>query len=256
MPIITLTTEWGTRDHYVGTLKGSILSRCPGATIVDICHDITPFDMSRAAYIFGSAWRNFPEGTVHFIGLNSGTNDEQDYLLVKSSGHYFTGSDSGFFSLVLDAPPEKMVKLATGAAISGNNYDAMVKAVCGILAGEEMEVQGVPVHEYEQKSLLQPVVEEKVVRGTAIYIDEFGNVVSNIRRDLFDSVCSGRQFSIYLRKHEYHLNQISSRYDAVEEGEIVALFNASGFLEIAMNRSRAAQLLGLKVGDYIRIDFV
>lgn len=97
MAIITLTSDWGLSDYYVGAVKGVIYSYCPQAVIVDITHNITPFDLKNAGFIVKNCYKNFPEGTIHILGIDTEESDEFSHIVVKADGHYFIGCDNGIF---------------------------------------------------------------------------------------------------------------------------------------------------------------
>lgn len=105
MPIITLTSDWGQKDHYAGAVKGAILTKMPEATIVDISHQIPPFEIEQAAFVLKNAWRNFPKGTVHIIGVNTEESDKFGHTVVEKDGHFFIGTDNGFFRCCLISCP-------------------------------------------------------------------------------------------------------------------------------------------------------
>ncbi len=105
MSIITLTTDWGIKDYYLASLKGAILKQIPDVNIIDISHDITPFDLNEASYILRNSWKDFPEDTIHLIGISSEASPDQPHLLIKEKGQYFIGADNGIFCLLFDETP-------------------------------------------------------------------------------------------------------------------------------------------------------
>ncbi len=256
-PIITLTTDWGTKDHYLAAVKGSIATHIPDATVMDISHDITPFDLNEASYILRNSWKDFPEGTIHIIGVNSEASIEHPHLVIKEKGHYFIGADNGIFCLTFDAPPEEIYELDIFQASNKYTFstkDVFIQAARHILEGKALSELGNPLEELNNKMAFKPVTEENLIKGKVIYIDRYENVVTNISESLFKDMSKGKSFVIYLRAGKYELKKIHTSYSDVVEGELVALFGSDNFLEIAQNKGRAAGLLGIQLDDVIRIE--
>jgi S-adenosylmethionine hydrolase len=111
MPIITLTSDWGHSDHYIGAVKGSILSLLPDVKIIDISHQVAPFNIEQAAFILKNCYKNFPKGTIHIIGVNTEESDKNPHTVVFINDHYFIGTDNGIFSMIFDKPPKKIIEL-------------------------------------------------------------------------------------------------------------------------------------------------
>lgn len=249
----------GTRDYYVGALKGSILKQFPEATIVDLSHDVKPFFIPEAAMVVKNSYQDFPKGTVHLIGITPEQTETSMQLAVQYGGQYFISADNGVFPLIFDSEPEKVVDLSlvvqSATSITFPTKDVFATAACHLAKGGIMEVLGRPNQIQNESRSFNPTHDDKVIRGLVIHVDVYGNVITNIDRKLFDAVGQGKDFQIWFRKGQHVIDSISSLYTNVPEGEKLALFGRSGFLEIAINRSNAAQLLGLKLNDYISIDF-
>lgn len=256
MPIITLTTDSGYKDFYVAVIKGSILSRIPTCTIVDVTHHIEAFDIQQTAFILKNAFRSFPEGTVHLVGVNAIPAWQQPLIAVKADGHYFTGADNGIFSL-MGLRTEAIVVLdsKTSATPSFPSQDILVNASVALAKGQDIWELGERKESLYERTMFNPVSEPSVLRGSVTHIDSYGNVITNITRELFDRVGQGRKFSISLRRSDYSIDEISAHYNDVPEGEKLALFGFSGQLEIAMNKGNAAGLFNMKLNDAIRIEF-
>ncbi len=257
MRLITLTTDWGTRDHFVGSLKGLLYSAVPEVTIVDISHHVSRHNIQQAAYLFRNAYTKFPEGTLHFIGVTTLMGNSGELIAIRHNGQYFIGMNDGLFSLVFDTVrPDDIVVINTiEEASPGFDLETIAYASGHLLHGDPITELGFPPADYRTKSYFQPVIEEEVLRGTVIYIDDFGNVITNITRQLFEEQARNRRFEIVTRKLTNSLNQIHRHYHELESGGMMALFNAGGYLEIAINQGSASTLLGLKLNDNIRIEF-
>ena len=261
MPIITLTTDWGLRDHYVASFKGELISRCKDVQLIDISHDIAHFDILEASFVIRNCFEKFPKNTLHYIGVSgnhshSNKNEKNNYLFLKCKDHFFTGIDSGIFSLILGDAPKEIYKLPVTANPSlAEVHDLFLNITSSYANGKKIEEIGTPTDELIQSFHTLPTVDPYSIRGSIIYIDSFDNIISNIGRELFDEVCNSRPFTIFLKKSEYDIHKIHRNYYDVDAGEIVALFNQEGFLKLAINQGKASGLLGMKMMDTIRIEF-
>lgn len=256
-PIITLTTDWGTKDHYLAAVKGSIATHIPDSMVMDISHEITPFDLNEASYILRNAWKNFPIGTIHIVGVNSEASIEHPHVIIKEGGHFFIGADNGIFSLIFDNTPEEIYELdiiQTSNKFTFSTKDVFVQAALHIIDEKPLSELGDQLDELHNKMAFQPVTEEGLIKGKVIYIDRYENVVTNISESLFNDMTKGKKFSIFLRAGKYELNKIHTSYSDVVEGELVAIFGSDNLLEIAQSRGRAAGLLGIQLDDVIRIE--
>ena len=270
MAIITLTTDMGDRDFYVASVKGTILSKAPDARIVDISHHISPFDIAQASFVLKHVYKDFPKGTIHIIGVNpdrvkrSGPFDMRDevaHVVALYDGHYFIAADNGIFSLLFDHAPESAFEITILEADTFPVKHVFAPVATMLLHGTAMEEIGLPHEELRERAVFRPVIDQDMIKGTVIYIDTYGNVITNIVRELFEKVRMEREFSIIFRSEEYEINEISKSYNEVPEGEKIALFGSHGHLEIAINKGvegsggGASSLFGLKMNDTIRIEF-
>lgn len=257
MGVITLTTDLGNVDFYQAALKGSLISQYPEVRLVDISHDVPPFDIQNAAFLLRNAYPYFPEGTVHLIGIDSVFNDDARYLALRYQGHFFIGTDNGIFSLMFDSDPEEIVELNLMQDLKYLHFpltDIFSKAASHLAKGGMLKDIGDATNRIVERSLIQPVVEKDGLRGSVVYVDSFGNVISNISKELFNVEQKGRDFTVYFRRNET-INHLSWHYNEVPEGEKLCLFGISNYLEIAINKGDASKLLGLKAGDIIRVEF-
>jgi hypothetical protein len=257
MAIITLTSDWGLKDYYIGAVKGAILRQLPEAQIVDISHLIPVFDLNQAAFIVRNFYRNFPEGSIHIIAINGEASIETPHTLVKHHGHFFIGADNGIFSLLFDEKPEQILELDV---IQDSDYfifptrDVFVKVACHIASGKPIGELGHPKEKVLQRMAFQPVVQGDLIKGKVIHIDNYENVFVNITEALFNSVTKGRKFVITFRSPSYRINEVSKSYKDVNQGEMLALFSTSGYLEIAIRESKASSLLGLKMDQLVTVE--
>lgn len=263
MAIITLTSDMGTRDHYVAAVKGAILSQLPDAVIVDISHSIAPFNNMHAAFVLRNAWPEFPRGTIHIIGVNPEADGHTAHVAVRHGGHFFIGADNGIFSLLFNGKPEAVYELTLKLDtdhLAFPTKNIFVKAACHLGRGGTLEVLGREMPAVREQIHVQPVVMEDTIKGEVVHIDHYGNVVTNITRALFTSVVKHRDFRISFGRPMHDIRQVHKTYSDVPHGERVAFFGDSGYLEIAINKGvtgaggGAAQLLGLRVTDAVRLE--
>ncbi len=253
MAIITLTTDLGLKDYYVSATKGCILSRLPNAVIVDISHQIPTYNIQDAAYILKNAYPNFPAGSIHIIGVKAEQNNQSPHVVVFANGHYFISVDNGIFSLLLATETiDKIVELpATDSTFP--TRDVFAIAAVQLASGMPVDTIGKPKNELLERFPFCAASMGDTIRGTVEYVDSFGNVMCNISKRLFTQIGKGKEFKIEFARYE--IGKISKTYNDVPEGEILALFNSSNQLEIAMNSDRACSMLNLKLNDSITIRF-
>lgn len=275
MPIITLTTDFGQKDHAVGAVKGAILSELDAVTIVDISHEISQFHISEAAYIIKNVYRSFPKGSIHLIGVDSEITPENRHIALLLDDHYFVCANNGIMSLIAsEINPKKIVEINIHDAIETNFpvLDVFVKVACHLARGGTLEVIGKNIKKIKQIKSFEPIIsnEQNQITGHVMYIDHYGNVVTNVNKKLFESVGKGRPFTIKARS--LHFNTIHDTYsDAInfelpkekreEAGKKLALFNSSDYIELAIYKSNpntvgsASTLFGLNLMDTITIKF-
>lgn len=282
MSIITLTTDYGLKDYFVGALKGKIISEFTDANIIDISHDIDPFNTSEASYIIGAAYAHFPKGTVHLIGVDAEFNKENQHIAMQWNDHFFVGADNGVFTMLLQhQKPQKLVAVTIHDRLptDATDADVLITVACHLAKGGLLNVIGKEIQTLKQVTQLQPIVssDKSAIKGNVIYIDHFGNVVTNITKKLFLEIAKGRPYEIPLlqgksQKKSNPIKNIWAKYSDISkstsyslknyEGDKLAIFNEAGFLEIAIFRSNpmrvgsASSLLGLGYRDTITINFL
>jgi S-adenosylmethionine hydrolase len=274
MSIITLTTDYGLKDHFVGALKGKILSEYSEASIIDISHHIDPFNTVEASYIIGAAVSSFPKGTVHLIGIDMELNKENQHIAMQWNDSYFIAADNGILSMLSQKiVPQKLVAINIHDRLQtdATGMDVFVKVACHIAKGGLLNVIGKEINSIKQVYELKAVtsVDNNMLKGHVIYIDHFGNVVTNITKKQFLDAAKGRPYEILMKTK--NIKTILPNYSAIAssdkypiknyEGEKLAIFNEAGFLEIAIFRSNpskvgsANSLLGLNYQDLVSIQF-
>ncbi|MBU6341767.1 MAG: SAM-dependent chlorinase/fluorinase [Bacteroidetes bacterium] len=255
MQLITLTTDFGTQDFYVGALKGALLRQHPALQLIDIAHDIKPFDLVQAAFVVQNCWPEFPNGTIHLLGVHCVYAPTSNFVLARVEGHFFVAPNNGILSLIFGHPnPLELRDLGTGPDAHFGVKTVFVDTVAQLTSGVHFEEIGTPGTDLLQRIRIQPVITKTRIRGTVIHLDYFENAVVNVTRDVFEKVRNGRQFSLFFKRND-PITQLSNSYADVPVGEPLCLFNAAGYLEIAINMGRAASLLGLKVEDIVELVF-
>ncbi len=276
MAIITLTTDFGHKDHFVGAVKGAIYSALDTVKIVDISHEVSPFHITEAAYIIQNAYKNFPVGSVHIIGVDSELTPETNHIAVRLKDHYFICANNGIMSLITkDVAPQELVEINIHDHISSNFtvMDIFVQVACHIVRGGTLGVIGKPLQDVKPIINIKPIIHEthKRIMGNVIYVDNYGNVVSNITQKLFEDVGKGRDFKIEARgvmmntiynSYSEAINFTLDKKQREEDGKKLALFNSAGYLELAIYKSNsstvgsASTLFGLDYKDTITINFI
>lgn len=254
MPIVTLTSDFGQGDYYLPLIKGAILSQDEQVQLVDITHQVSSYDIVQAAFIFKNSWSSFPRGTIHLISVNDYYQEACRYLAIYHQEHYFIGPDNGVFTLIFDQADIRGRQLETDSSGTFHLHEVYAGAIGHIAQGKEFEKIGPPVEALVQRITFQPVVQPSMIRGAVIHIDRFRNLILNINRELFERIGAGRSFQLYFKRHD-PITELSEHYHDVPIGEVLCLFNAADYLEIAINMGKAAELLSLKVEDTVQIDF-
>jgi S-adenosylmethionine hydrolase len=248
MPIITLTSDIGLQDYLAGAIKGLLLQHCAGAHVVDISHHISPFNLPQATYICRSAFRYFPDDTCHLV-LNNLFDRKADYVLMaRYNNQLVCCADNGLLTMIAGEKPAEVYRVPLTAGEPRNTLNivrVMARAIQQVMSGAPLEAIGTPAPEIVEKNNLQPLTGADYIEGQIIHIDNFENVVVNITREQFTEHRGNRRFAIYFRRDEM-ITQISETYADVAEGQKLALFNAAGYLEIAVNKGNAAGLFGLQ----------
>ncbi|WP_166383097.1 S-adenosyl-l-methionine hydroxide adenosyltransferase family protein [Polaribacter sp. 11A2H] len=275
MSIITLTTDFGTKDHFVGAVKGAIYSELPDAKIVDITHEVSPFSITETAYILKNSYKSFPKGTIHIVGVDSELSEDNKHIAIELDGHFFVCPDNGLISMIAsEIQPSKIVEINIHDRVESSFpvLDVFVQVACFIARGGNLTVIGKEIPEFKKIVEIQPKTnqQQNKITGGIIYIDNYGNVITNISKKMFREIGKGRDFIVHARKHSF--TKIFTKYNEVVsnesysnqqyEGHKLAIFNSAGYLEIAIYRSNldtvggASTLLGLGYRDAIIIDFI
>jgi S-adenosyl-L-methionine hydrolase (adenosine-forming) len=248
MPLLTLTSDIGQQDFLVGAVKGRLLQENENFNIIDITHQLSPFNYPQAAYVCRSAIKNFSVDTFHLILVNL-FDAKLDYLLLAEHNGYYIGcADNGLLTMILEEMPQKVVALPLDKSEPKNTLyytTIFAKAFHQIVTGRKIEQIGDTNIQIEVKNDLKPMLGSNWMEGHIVFIDNFENVIINIDKRSFELQRKGRGFKIVFKRDEV-IDKICDTYADVNEGEKLALFNSAGYLEIAINKGNAAGLFGLQ----------
>lgn len=256
-PIITLITDFGTKDGYVGAVKGVIKRINPEAEILDITHDIEPFDILGAAFTLNNFYRYFPQNTIHLAVVDPGVGSKRQPLLIKSEDFCFVGPDNGIFSFVLQN--EKITEIISLSndkyhlSKSSNTFharDVFAPVAAYLSLGVDVKEFGAPAGECFKLVIPPPQTSKKGIVGEIIHIDNFGNLMTNIDAE---SLKVKRIIRIEIKRAK--IDRISQSYFEIPENKIGAVIGSSGFLEIAMNQRNTDKVLKANIGTPVKINF-
>ncbi|MGZ8392551.1 MAG: SAM hydrolase/SAM-dependent halogenase family protein [Gemmatimonadales bacterium] len=248
MSIITLLTDFGSADHYVAEVKGVLLTRAPGVTLVDVTHGIPPGDVRSAAYVIGRTWHRFPTGTIHLAVVDPGVGTPRPALAVGAHGHFFVGPDNGVFTPVLHDAEVEAVVLPTPEAASPTFHgrDVFAPAAAGLANGLPLNTLGQPLGGIpERLAYTAPHYEGKTVVGEVVYVDQFGSLVTNLTSELVPTYAR-------LEVEDLDLGPLRRTYGDVTAGGLLAYVGSGGAIEIAVRNGSAARRLGVGVGGRVR----
>ena len=252
--IITLTTDFGIKDHYVGAMKGVILSINPDALIVDITHEISPHDVMKGAFVLRNFYRYFPEGTIHVVVVDPGVGGQRKPIAVEADGNVFIGPDNGVFTFaylksrsfkVIEISNPRYILADVSSTFHGRDIFAPVAGYVSM--GTQLEDLGKEIRNPVKLPVREPQIRGNEIIGEVIYTDHFGNLATNIPHDL---VKPGSK--IYIGKNI--IKGISRSYSEVPEGELLAIIGSSGFLEVSVNQGRASDVVDLGDRTIIVLD--
>jgi S-adenosyl-L-methionine hydrolase (adenosine-forming) len=257
--VITLTTDFGLSDHYVGTMKGVLLSRCPEAQIVDISHEIRPFSIISGAYAIDQALAYFPAGSIHVVVIDPGVGTLRKPLLVEAAGQFFIAPDNGVLSFVLHRDPRAIVWEISNKEImlpspsaTFHGRDVFAPAAAALACGQVKpdDVGPIMAQPILQADLFPRAIGPNYWRGIVLSVDHFGNIVTNMKASDFPDLAS-RAFA--LRLAGFDITEMVHTFGAATSGLCFAYYGSSGFVEIGMNQQSAAELLKVKEGEPLEL---
>ena len=258
-PIITLLTDFGTKDHYVASMKGTILNVNPQCILVDITHHVSPHDITEGAFILSNAYSSFPKGTIHLSVIDPGVGSSRAPILLVTTHYFFIGPDNGLFTLAL-----KKERVRKAVVLSNPKYflsrmsttfhgrDLFAPAAAHLSMGVKPEAFGPILDSWIKIDFEDPRTRGRLLMGKIIYIDAFGNLISNIDdQKLFNHVRKG---SFVVRVGKRNIQGLKKAYSEGKKNELMALIGSGGFLEISVREGNAQKVLEVKRGDRITVE--
>jgi S-adenosylmethionine hydrolase len=256
-PVIALLSDFGTRDHYAGTMKGVMIGICPDVTLVDITHDITPHDVMEGALQLAACCRYFPAGTIFLSIVDPGVGSSRRGIAVEAGDYRFVAPDNGVLTAALhDIPPKRIVELTERryarptVSRTFEGRDRFAPAAAWLAKGIQLSALGRTVTTYHQIEIPQPQAAEQLT-GVVILIDRFGNLVTNIDRRTFESFI--RSQPVVLKVEDHAVAGVVATYSDIRAGEVCALFGSTEHLEFAVNGGSAADALHVTKGARVEI---
>lgn len=255
--VITLTTDFGLQDYYVSAMKAVMLGIAPDAHFVDISHEIPSQDIMAGSWVLKNSAMLFPPETVHLVVVDPGVGTERHAIALQIEDQYFVGPDNGIFSLLTEEHPFKAVCLTNSdywrkeRSTTFHGRDIFAPAAAHLSRGVALEDLGEPLDDLVTYRWTVPISDKDGVEGMVIHIDKFGNLITNITESLIEEVVGGKGVKIYVGNTI--LDEITTTFGMVPEGEPVAYIGSSGMLEIGINQGRAEEMLGVQKGARISL---
>jgi len=257
-PVIALLTDFGTRDHYVGAMKGVALGICPDAVFVDITHDIAPHDVLAAALELAASYRYFPAGTIFVVVVDPGVGSGRRAIAAEGGGCRFVAPDNGVLTIVFrERPPKRIVELTERryarptVSRTFEGRDRFAPAAAWLAKGIDLSGLGRALTSWHTLAVPEPALAEDRIVGEVLRIDRFGNLVTNVERRIFERFAGGGRIDIVAGTET--VGKVVATYADAEPGAICALFGSSEHLEVAVNGGSAARRLDLARGARITI---
>ncbi len=258
MQIVTLTTDWGVSDHYVGAVKGKLYSTIKDCNVVDISHDVKKFDIMHGAFIVRNACLNFPKSTIHIIDVDCTESSKKKFshILIQYNDQYFICTDNGMPSLIFEGLEiQKIIELRVlqeTAFFTFSAHDLFCKVAALIVQDSDIEKLGGVVSELKKGSAFVPVIYEDSIFCRVFHVDSYGNLFLNINSFDFEKAINGKSFSINIEG--FTIKNHSDSYDKVRENTPLLTISSTNHLQLAINKGNASNLLGLSVGSSVKIN--
>lgn len=258
MKTIALLTDFGLSDNFIGVMKAVILSINPSLNLVDITHNIRPQDISAAAFLLKSSYRYFPEGTIFLVVVDPGVGTKRSPIIIHSKNYLFVGPDNGVLGLAAKEDGIKEIIVVENkryflkpVSDTFHGRDIFAPAAAYLSKGRRCALFGRPLNSIKELNIPKPKADKDLLTGKIIHIDRFGNLVTNIDKNLFKRFAQDKSFKIRIKDRE--LDSIVNSYQAVEPGKPLAIFGSFGFLEISVSCGSAKRSLDAKKGTAVSV---
>jgi S-adenosyl-L-methionine hydrolase (adenosine-forming) len=251
MAVITLTTEWKNDDYYFGIIRGMIATMSPGVSVITNASGLPALNLSHAAFVLRNTFSHYPEGSVHIICVQTEKTSRSNHLIVKAGGHFFIGADNGLFNLILNSDPELIVTIEE--TVSSDDLKIFATAASALVNGADPVTLGTVTAKFREMVPLRATIDNRVLTGSVIFIDSYGNTITNITKDTFERVFGDSAVIITIQSNRHRVNSLSASYSDKPVGELLARFNCLDLLEVAINGASISELYGLTTGSVVRI---
>ncbi|HYZ82819.1 MAG TPA: SAM-dependent chlorinase/fluorinase [Bryobacteraceae bacterium] len=253
--IVTLSTDFGHKDHFVAVMKGVILSIAPDAEIVDVTHEVTPFEIVEAAFLISEAYQWFPRRTVHVVVVDPGVGTARRPILVEAAGHFFLGPDNGVLAMVYERQKHKAREITNERLFlkplsrTFHGRDIFAPSAAHLVNGTRPATFGPLIDDHLKLALTKPQrTSKRAWTGTVLKVDRFGNLITNFHVDEFPAILTS-PFDLYVGVR--HIDQLALTFADILD--VAAVIGSSGYIEIATNQRSAASLLGCGIGAPVEL---
>ena len=254
MALITLLTDSGDQDFYVSAIKARIMSTNPGIRVEDISHHVGQGNVAHAAFVLRSVFRDFPKGTVHLVGVGAASAPGAGFVAMQQEDHFFVAANNGVLSLISDRNPQQVAEINVQVTLSTfPEKEILAPSAARLASGMSVSDLGRPCPQFRKLTGRHVKASKKHILGHVIHVDHFGNLITNIQKQVFDDLATDRPYSIQFGGEKF--SSLHSRYTDTEQGECFVLFNSIGLLEIGILNGNAGQLLGLGADSPVNILF-
>lgn len=253
MALITFLSDFGTKDFYTAAVKAKLLSLKPDLQIIDISHEVDKFNLLHAAFMLKSMIKQFPEGSIHLVSVKSELSPTEPVVIVKCKGQYIIGTDNGLLGLAFKNSEEEKW-FVKGAADAFPAMNLMAEVTVKVAEGTKIDSFAEKTDTIKSYMLPQVRANKEMMQGQVIHVDDFGNLITNLEKQEFDLLSEKGNFIIKVGRNK--LNKVNVNYAETTEGELFAIFNSMGLLEIGIYEGRAAALLGMEYGSNVMIEFL
>ncbi len=261
MAIVTFTTDFGTADSYAAEMKGVVLAGCPDAVLVDVTHAIEPGCIREAAWVVSTAYRAFPEGSIHVAVVDPGVGGARRALAVEARGHVFLAPDNGLLSPLLERPDSRNVvalddetsRRVDRDTTTFDGRERFARAAARVASGEAIDALGSPIRDTVRAEPFRPAFEGDRWRAEIVRVDRFGNLVTCARASFLRTILGAEWRGVRVEAGRRSIEGVRAAYQEVPEGELLLTVGSAGTLEISCHRGRADVLLGLRRGDHVEI---
>lgn len=255
MALITLLTDSGDSDFYVSAIKAKISSINPGIRVEDISHSIGHGNVAHAAFVLNAVFRDFPKGTVHLVGVDATGQPGAGHVAVQLEDHFFVACNNGILSLISDKNPQYVAELNT-LSLANTTFpekEILAPAAAKIASGVSLSDLGRPATNFRRLTIRHLKANKSQILGHVVHVDHFGNLITNISKDVFDQLSTGKNYVVQFAGER--VSRLHTNYNQTDPGDCFVLFNSQGLLEIGVYKGDASRLLGLQADSPVNIIF-